>query len=65
MLSLVHSVLNDFQILFICLERFGKGLLAGASGAGLLALCYYGLGMSGEESAADRALWVFIIFICT
>lgn len=36
-------------------ERFGKGLLAGASGAGLLALCYYGLGMSGEESAADRA----------
>ena len=41
-----------------CVERFGKGLLAGASGAGLLALCYYGSGMSGEESAADRAMSV-------
>ena len=40
------------------IERLGKGLLAGASGAGLLALCYYGSGMSGQESAADRAMLV-------
>ncbi|KAI6656414.1 Growth hormone-inducible transmembrane protein-like [Oopsacas minuta] len=39
-------------------EKYGKVFLAGASGAGLLALCYYGSGMSGQESAADRAiLW--------
>jgi len=36
----------------------GKGVLAGASVVGLGALCYYGLGMSNEVGAAERAvLW--------
>ncbi|OQR72672.1 growth hormone-inducible transmembrane protein-like [Tropilaelaps mercedesae] len=33
----------------------GKGLLAGASVVGLGALCYYGLGMSSEIGAVERA----------
>lgn len=36
----------------------GRGLLAGASVLGLGALCYYGLGLSNEVGAIDRAaLW--------
>jgi len=36
----------------------GRGLLAGASVLGLGALCYYGLGMSNQVGAVDRAaLW--------
>jgi len=34
----------------------GKGVLAGGSAFGLGALCYYGLGMSKEEGAIDRAM---------
>jgi len=36
----------------------GKGLVAGSSVVGLGALCYYGLGMSNEVGAIDRAaIW--------
>jgi hypothetical protein len=34
----------------------GKGLLAGASAVGLGALCYYGLGLSNQVGAIDRAV---------
>jgi len=33
----------------------GKGALAGASLVGLGALCYYGLGLSNDVGAIDRA----------
>ena len=33
----------------------GKGMLAGVSAVGLGMLCYYGLGMSNEVGAIDRA----------
>lgn len=40
----------------------GKAILAGASGIGLGALCYYGLGMSSEVGALDRSvLWPQIV----
>jgi FtsH-binding integral membrane protein len=40
----------------------GKGLVAGASAVGLGALCYYGLGLSNEVGAVDRAaLWPDIV----
>lgn len=36
----------------------GKGVLVGASGLGLGALCFYGLGLSSEPGAIDRsAIW--------
>ena len=41
----------------LCFSAFtvGKGLVAGSSVLGLGALCYYGLGMSNEVGAIDRA----------
>lgn len=40
----------------------GRGFLAGASVLGLGALCYYGLGMSNEVGAIDRAtLWPEVV----
>ena len=33
----------------------GRGLVAGASLLGLGSLCYYGLGLSSEVGAIDRA----------
>lgn len=35
--------------------NIGKGVLAGGSVVGLGALCYYGLGMSNQIGAIDRA----------
>ena len=34
----------------------GRGVLAGGSVLGLGALCYYGLGMSSELGAMDKAV---------
>jgi len=34
----------------------GKGFLVGASGLGLGALCFYGLGLSTEPGALERSL---------
>lgn len=40
----------------------GRGLLAGASVIGLGALCYYGLGLSNQVGAIDRAaLWPEVV----
>ena len=41
----------------------GKGLLAGASVMGLGALCYYGVGMSNQVGAIDKAMYV-ILTLC-
>ncbi|XP_054773885.2 growth hormone-inducible transmembrane protein-like [Lytechinus pictus] len=39
-------------------DMIGKGLLLGASAAGIGALCYYGLGLSSEVGAIERAaIW--------
>lgn len=38
--------------------NMGKGLLAGASMMGLGALCYYGVGMSNQVGAIDKAMYV-------
>lgn len=34
----------------------GKGLVLGASGLGLGALCFYGLGFASEPGAIDRSV---------
>lgn len=34
---------------------FGKAALAGGSALGLASLCYYGLGLSNQAGAIDRA----------
>jgi len=40
----------------------GKGLVAGASALGIGSLCYYGVGMSNEVGAIDRAsLWPDVV----
>lgn len=40
----------------------GRGLVAGSSALGLGALCYYGLGMSNELGAIDRAsIWPDVV----
>lgn len=36
-------------------ERMGRAILAGGSLFGIGSLCYYGLGLSGEEGALDKA----------
>lgn len=36
-------------------ERIGRSFLAGASLFGIGSLCYYGLGLSGEAGAVDKA----------
>lgn len=42
--------------------NMGKGLLAGASALGIGALCFYGLGLSNEVGAIDRAaLWPEVV----
>lgn len=44
-----------FYLLFSAFS-VGKGLVAGGSVLGLGALCYYGLGMSSQLGAVDRAV---------
>ena len=36
-------------------ENFGRAILAGASVVGIGSLCYYGLGLSNEAGAIDKA----------
>ena len=36
-------------------DNLGKAVLAGASVVGIGSLCYYGLGLSNEAGAIDRA----------
>ena len=45
---------------FITAFTVGKATLAGASLVGLGALCYYGLGLSNDVGAIDRAAYVFV-----
>lgn len=47
-INCVHGNIAAFTV--------GKGFVAGASVLGLGALCYYGLGMSQELGAVDRAV---------
>lgn len=37
-------------------DRMGKMILAGGAAVGLGALCYYGLGMSSEIGAIEKAV---------
>ena len=43
---------TDYLLAF----SMGRGVLAGGSVLGLGALCYYGLGMSSELGAMDKAV---------
>ena len=40
---------------FFLAESTGRVIVGGASLAGIAALCYYGLGLSNEIGAVDRA----------
>ena len=51
-----HMYLSHFSLAF----SMGRGLLAGASAVGLGALCYYGLGLSNQAGAIDRAAYVLL-----
>lgn len=46
----------------------GRIILAGGAAVGLGALCYYGLGMSNEIGAIEKAVWVspfwFLAYFC-
>lgn len=46
-------------------DNVGRMVLAGGAAVGLGALCYYGLGMSNEMGAIERAVWVtlFCVFL--
>lgn len=37
-------------------DRLGKFIVAGGAAVGLGALCYYGMGMSSEIGAIERAV---------
>lgn len=37
-------------------DRLGKCIVAGGAAVGLGALCYYGMGMSSEIGAIERAV---------
>lgn len=62
-LQLEKEVLvNDYIIfrllyyIWVIAFSLGKGLVLGASGLGLGALCFYGLGFSSQPGAIDRAV---------
>lgn len=44
-----------FVFLYIA-DRLGKFIVAGGAAVGLGALCYYGMGMSSEIGAIERAV---------
>lgn len=44
-----------FFFLYIA-DRLGKFIVAGGAAVGLGALCYYGMGMSSEIGAIERAV---------
>jgi len=50
----VLFVMNVFGH-FVAAFTIGRATLAGASVVGLGALCYYGLGLSNDVGAIDRA----------
>ena len=43
-------------LLFLLAFVMGKAFLAGSSVVGLGALCFYGMGMSNEVGAIDKAV---------
>lgn len=45
-----------FELFPVVAFSLGKGLVLGASGLGLGALCFYGLGFSSQPGAIDRAV---------
>lgn len=45
-----------FVILFSAVDSMGRIVLAGGAAVGLGALCYYGLGMSSEMGAIEKAV---------
>lgn len=45
-----------FVILFSAVDSMGRIVLAGGAAVGLGALCYYGLGMSNEMGAIEKAV---------
>lgn len=49
-----HTGFNEYVTVFLAFTA-GKAALAGASLVGIGALCFYGLGMSNQVGAIDRA----------
>lgn len=56
---------NTFSLSLV--DSMGRMILAGGAAVGLGALCYYGLGMSNEIGAIEKAVWVkaFFFFLPT
>jgi len=52
----------DVAVHYVAAFTVGRATLAGASLVGLGALCYYGLGLSNDVGAIDRAAYVFLPF---
>ena len=50
------SILLLLDIIFFTAETAGRAALGGAALFGVGALCYYGLGLSNEVGAIDRAM---------
>lgn len=47
--------MNLFIYFVSTVDRLGKFIVAGGAAVGLGALCYYGMGMSSEIGAIERA----------
>lgn len=50
-------------MLHFAAENAGKAVLAGGCVAGIGALCFYGLGLSNELGAVDKARCVQVTFL--
>lgn len=47
---------ESVEFFFYTADRLGKFVVAGGAAVGLGALCYYGMGMSSEIGAIERAV---------
>lgn len=49
---------------FLLADNVGRMVLGGAAGAGIGALCFYGLGLSNDVGAIDKARYELILSRC-
>ena len=52
----IYIYLYDIYLINIIGDKLGRAVLGGASLVAIGSLCFYGLGLSGEEGAIDRAM---------
>ena len=53
---LVKTTITVHLLLCSAVDQMGRGFIAGGAAVGLGALCYYGLGMSNEIGAIEKAV---------